>query len=1090
MEESKKVKNTTSNYPKKANERSTPSRRSDKYKKEELDEIKETVEIPVINFKDKQKDKEIVKNQEKVKENEKTKEKTIEKIKTESKSDKKEPISEQKEMKKEKNDFKERLNNILNKKKNNLKTVEHNHNNRPTQRPEVQPKKNGEEMPKKVIKKKKKKLDPNSLIFFGIVLFVAIIVFLKTMGTLMTCITIAGIALIIACSMFLKKIRKNKVVRVITNLFTILFLLACIAGVCGVGYFAYIIVSEAPQWNTKQLNEKETSLVYTNDGVLYAELGTEKREIITYDEASENLINAIIATEDSRFFTHNGFDPLRFFKAGVSQVLGNSDAGGASTLSMQVVKNTFTDASLASMDSGGIKRKFTDIYLSVFKLEKEYSKEAILEFYMNNHFLGSNSYGVEQASQTYFGKSAKDLTLAEATLIAGMFQAPTSYNPFLYPNAATERRAEVLNLMYTHGYITKEERDLANSIPIESLLAEVEDTEYTQYQSYIDTVIDELDEKYGLNPYNTSLKIYTNIDLEKQAGLDAIFKGETFDWENDVVQAGIAAVDVHTGKITAIAGSRKSDARVLNFAREVKRQIGSTAKPIFDYGPAIEYEGWSTYTIIKDEPYTYSTGQPLRNSDRKYKGNMTLKEALAQSRNVPALKAFQAVDKDNIYNFVTGLGITPDSPLHEAHAIGSFGGSNALEMAAAYAAFANGGLYYEPYTISKIVYRDTGETFDVKNEGTRVMSDSTAYMITNALEYTVTDGLAKGVAMKGIHLAAKTGTTNYTSEDAANYNLPSIAVPDAWIVGYDPDTAVGMWYGYEKTYKQTSNKASCSTEAYYLKSVSSGCKINVQTERNGLYKAAGKVLFTSNGKEFSVPDSVVKVAIEKGSNPAKLASSATPKNKITYEYFRKGTEPTEISPTYIKLSNVTNLTANYDFLTGNVKLTWTAAAPNVDFDETYGRFGYKIYLNDTYIGFTEDTQYTVRNQTDPIGTYKIITTYEDYSDTDSSGATVKLSESDTDNSTYHATNNFQTSYFIGDTISSCFTNGTVDNTCMSLYKDNQLVTDGYTITASVVDEFGTTTTIDPNIQGSYTVTFNIKYNGKNRVTKVVVITIN
>ena len=183
----------------------------------------------------------------------------------------------------------------------------------------------------------------------------------------------------------------------------------------------------------------------------------------------------------------------------------------------------------------------------IIGVEKEYSKEAILEFYMNNHFLGSNSYGVEQAAQTYFGKSSKDLTLAEASLIAGMFQAPSTYNPFLYPENASIRRAEVLLLMYTHGYITKEEMDLANSIPITSLLVEEENSEYTQYQSYIDTVIDELQEKYGLNPYNTSLKIYTNIDLKKQAGLDAIFKGETFKWENDVVQAGIAAVDVHTG---------------------------------------------------------------------------------------------------------------------------------------------------------------------------------------------------------------------------------------------------------------------------------------------------------------------------------------------------------------------------------------------------------------------------------------------------------------------------------------------------------------------------------------------------------------
>jgi len=1034
MVDPKKIK--TNNYSKKINsETKTTARRSDKYKQKDIKEEKSIKIKQNIKYLDKENKK-------------------------------------QQEIK----------NQTSNTKKNNTLIHEHNKNNFNTiNKPTL--KNNGDEMQKRR-KNKKAKLDKNSLIFFGIILFVATIIFLKTMGSFMAFTTIIGIAIIIFLSIILKKIRKNKAIRIITNIFTIVFLLGCIAGVCGIAYFAYTIVTEAPEWNTKKLNTKETTILYSSDGTEYAELGTEKRELINYEDASENLINAIIATEDSRYFQHNGFDALRFLKAGFSQIAGNTDAGGASTISMQVVKNTFTDAKLASLNSSGIKRKFTDIYLSVFKLEKEYSKEAIFEFYINNHFLGNNAYGVEQASETYFGKKASELTLTEAAIIAGMFQAPTSYNPFLNPDGTAERRKEVLNLMYLHGYITKEERDIANSIPVESLLIENNDTIALQYQSYIDTVIEELINKYDIDPYSTSLKVYTNINLKKQQGLDDIFNGTSFKWENDVVQSGIAAIDVDTGKIIAIAGGRNTGARQLNRATGLNKQIGSTAKPIFDYAPAMEYEGYSTYTLIKDEKYYYSTGQEMRNSDRKHMGTITLRTALAQSRNVPALKAFQAVDNKDIYKFVTNLGITPETPskestyLHEAHSIGAFNGSNPLEMAAAYAAFANGGLYYEPYTINKIIYRDTGETFEYESESTRVMSEATAFMITSCLETAVTDGLSSGAAIKGINVAAKTGTTNFTTEIAKKHNLPSYAVNDAWIVGYDPDTAVAMWYGYDKIYN--------GSTGYFLKSASSGYKVNVLTERNRLYQSAGKVLFSSKGKEFKVPDSVVKVAVEMGTNPAKLASSATPKNKITYEYFKKGTEPTEISNTYNKLKNVSNLSASYDFITGDVNLSWNAATKGTDYDESYGAFGYKIYRNNKYITFTEDTSYTISGLEDPTGTYKVITTYENFSDTDSTGATTSIK----DISTYTAEINTSSSLSIGDDVNPCFISGTVDNSCAVLYKDGNTVTDNYSITVTITDSDGDYVAIDTSFAATYTATFKIEYNGSTRVTKSITVNVN
>ena len=293
-----------------------------------------------------------------------------------------------------------------------------------------------------------------------------------------------------------------------------------------------------------------------------------------------------------------------------------------------------------------------------------------------------------------------------------------SYNPYKNPDKAAERRSTVLNLMIRHGYITEEEANIARNVPISTMLQDSSNN--SEYQAFIDTVLEELDEKYNINPYNTSVLVYTTMDRNKQNGVNKIFSGETFKWENSVVQSGVAAVDVNSGAIIAIgAGRNRSGIRSLNYATQVKNQIGSTAKPLFDYGPGMEYLNWSTYTQFVDEPWSYSSGQRIQNSDHSFWGQMSIRTAIAQSRNIPALKAFQQVSKtvgsNKIGAFVRSLGIEPEGTdsIHEAHALGAFSGATPLQMAAAYAAFANGGYYYEPYSVSKIVYRDTGEITNV-----------------------------------------------------------------------------------------------------------------------------------------------------------------------------------------------------------------------------------------------------------------------------------------------------------------------------------------------------------------------------------------
>lgn len=931
-------------------------------------------------------------------------------------------------------------------------------------------------MASKNTKKKRKwkfKFKPNRSLVEAIIwiLIIGIVSFIF-LDKLFTLIMVGGIIAIALLSMLINKMRKKKGLRIAINVITVIILLVCIAGVGGVTWFFKYVVDNAPEFDTKLLYKSQTSIIYDNKNEIVAEMGTEKREIITYNQMNETLIDSIIATEDSKFFVHNGFDPVRFLKASVLQVLGNPDAGGASTLTMQIAKNNYT----STEDEGfeGIVRKFTDIYMSIFKIEKEFSKQEILEFYVNIHFLGSNSSGVEEASKTYFGKSAKDLNLSEAALLAGLFKSPSAFNPFRYPEKAEERRSTVLYLMERHGYITHEEREIANSIPVESLLVANKDEQL--YLAYINEVVDEAKKKYGVNPNTTSVKIYTNLDSKKQQKLDDIFSGKSYKWENPEVQAGVAAVDVWTGKIIAIGGGRNTEVQGFSFASDSNRQIGSTAKPIFDYAPGMEYNNWSTYQIFDDSKYYYSSGQEIRNSDREYMGEITLRTALAQSRNIPALKAFQQLDNKKVYEFITKLGIIPEAEarktkyLHEAYSIGAFNGSNPLTMAAAYAAFANGGYYIEPYTINKIVFRDTNEVITHEIEKVKVMSDSTAFMITDVLKTAVTNGLSSVAKVKGVNVAAKTGTTNYTEEILKANGLPNEAINDAWVIGYDPDISIGLWYGYEPINKK-----------YYT------TVLSASVQRKKLFNAIGTIMFDKDGKDFKVPNSVVKLPIEMGTNPAKLASEYTPDDKITYEYFKVGTEPTEVSQAYMKLENIKDLNVNYDPSTLNVNLSWTAATKPETVDKDFGDFGYKIYKDYTYLGFTKDTYYTISNEAYPNATYKVVTCFKKYDKNCSSGITYTLTYVDPSNYRVELNLPETTIYYIGDNLNNFDLNPSKQD--IKMFKDSTDVTSNSTVGISIKDNNGNNiANITTTEKKEYTITYTVTYNGHtNTVSRKIIV---
>ncbi len=836
-------------------------------------------------------------------------------------------------------------------------------------------------------------------------------IILGILAAILSCYLIFGKLITLAISIAILLIlgivyivtRKGKKRKKILN---ILFIFVLTIGIlCLIAFSAFIIYIKKqadPKYEKDKLNTLEISRIYASDGSEIAKLGSEKREKVTYDELPEVLVDAIIATEDSRFFQHNGLDAPRFLKATIGQLVGNSGAGGASTLSMQVVKNSFTDK-YGKLTSGkkGIIRKFEDIYLAVFRLEKDYSKEQIIEYYVNNHFLGGNIYGVEEAANAYFGKTVSELNLSEAAILAGMFKSPNFYRPTANPENAAKRRKTVLYLMRRAGYITAEEEKIANAIPVEDLTVAAGTIADNPYQGFIDTVAEELLNNYGIDPYTTPLLVYTTLDKGRQLAVNSVLAGENYNWINDRVQTGVAVLESQTGAILAIGNGRninsrsQGQAKQYNYATQIKRQPGSTAKPLFDYGPGIEYNNWSTYEQFVDGPYTYSNGRSIKNWDGGYYGQVTLRRALSTSRNIPALKAFQNVENSKIKEFVTGLGLTPELctsgykydratdkcvnkenkndttdtiALHEAHSIGAFTGVSPLEMAAAYSAFSNGGYYNEPYSVSKFVYRQTGEVVEHQENKKQVMSDATAFMISSVLQdVSLSGGTPKNVA-------CKTGTTNFDENTMNNYNMPWDAVRDSWVIGYSTKTTIGMWYGYDSFTKES------IAQGYVLHNVPA----TIQKDHlfNALVNAGA---MEGNREEFAQPESVVKIGISPGSNPPRLA---VPGGAAVYEYFKKGSEPTEYDWSKYKLGAPGNFTVTES--NGKANLSWSAVSPGELGNESHGKFGYNIYKDDILITWTDKTSYSFTPDGSVYGNYKIIATYKNYNDIQSEAATFTL----------------------------------------------------------------------------------------------------
>ena len=576
------------------------------------------------------------------------------------------------------------------------------------------------------------------------------------------------------------------------------------AFVLGGSVFLYY-VAKSPALSESKLVATTSSKIYDNKNELIADLGSERRVNAQSSEIPTDLVNAIVSIEDHRFFNHRGLDTIRIIGAFLRNLKSNSLQGG-STLTQQLIKLTYFSTSTADQT---ISRKAQEAWLAI-QLERKATKQEILTYYVNKVYMSNGNYGMQTAAQTYYGKDLKELSLAQLALLAGMPQAPNQYDPYSHPEEALERRNLVLSEMKGQKYITAEQYESAINTPITDGLQSLKSTNSypAHLDNYLKEVINQVEQETGYNLLTTGMDVYTNVDQDAQKRLWDIYNTDQYvSYPDDDMQVASTIIDVSNGNVIAQLGSRHQASNVsfgTNQAVETNRDWGSTMKPITDYAPALEYDIYdSTATTVRDVPYNYpGTNTPVYNWDRGYYGNITLQYALQQSRNVPAVETLNKVGLNRAKNFLNGLGIDyPD--IHYSNAISSnttesskHYGASSEKMAAAYAAFANGGIYHKPMYINKVVFSDGSEK-EFSDSGTRAMKETTAYMMTEMLKTVLTSGSGYNAYIPWIPQAGKTGTSNYTDDEIENHiKTRQLVAPDELFAGYTRKYSMAVWTGY------------------------------------------------------------------------------------------------------------------------------------------------------------------------------------------------------------------------------------------------------------------------------------------------------
>ncbi|MFD1739128.1 transglycosylase domain-containing protein [Bacillus salitolerans] len=550
------------------------------------------------------------------------------------------------------------------------------------------------------------------------------------------------------------------------------------------GYFLILFAGDFVVDEQNLVMDSTTTLIDRNGHVI-SKLYIEDRELVKIDQVPEHVQHAFIAIEDARFYEHHGIDVKAIFRALYKDILAGSKVEGGSTITQQLAKNVFLS------NEKTILRKTKEAVIAI-NLERKYSKKKLLEMYMNQIYFGHGAYGIQTAANLYFNKKVSELTIDEAALLAGIPKSPTNYSPINNPEKSKQRRDLVINVMQQKGYI-----DADQAVRSKGRTITLNRNEYTKnpaFATYIDMVMEEAKQRFGFSNEEMMTGGYTitvPIDRDLQQVAHELFqKDQYFPGTNEQVEGAFVMMDVHTGGVLAVVGGRKYVNKGINRAI-VKRQPGSTIKPLAVYGPALEESDYHPYSMLVDEPLSYGEYSP-QNYNGVYKGKISMYDALTTSANAPAVWLLNKIGIDHGKKYINRAGISlPDQGL--AIALGGLeNGISPLQMTKAYRAFANEGKIVEPFFIQKIVDQAGNLLTSTEIIESEVFSPQTAWYITRMLEAVVDEGTAKVGEYTG-SLAGKTGTTSFTGVEGGT--------KDAWFVGYTPNVVGALWMGYDRTDK-------------------------------------------------------------------------------------------------------------------------------------------------------------------------------------------------------------------------------------------------------------------------------------------------
>ena len=572
------------------------------------------------------------------------------------------------------------------------------------------------------------------------------------------------------------------------------------AAIIAIFFLCVFWIYQAPAFDSKILDNNTRTIVYDVNNNEVAKLGNEVGENLETADIPQQMQDAILATEDNRFFEHGAVDYRRLVGAVVSNLTSGFGSQGASTISQQLIKRTFLD------DNKSIKRKVQEAYLA-YKLEQNYDKETIFTMYVNRIYYSDGVYGLKTAAKYYYNKDISQLTLPQMALLAGMPQHPNTYNPYDNPEAAKARRDTVLYLMQYHDKITKEEAESAKQTNImDGIVSRNSDervilsSEFdSKYTGYMNQIVNELKNSKEYKDYegdvlNLGLKIYTNFDPKIQSSLSDSITSNAVGIKQASNVAMVVLNNENSG-IAAIYGGKNQTFNGYNIATQAKLQPGSAIKPILAYGPAVEYLNWGSDHIINDSKIQ---GTFIQNWDRQYHGNITINNALMMSYNIPAVKTYQEVGFDRVKQYASrvGMSVTDDSLTTPIG--GSGDGYSPLQMAAAYVPFSNNGYYATPKAIKKVYDSEGSEikSFSI-DDRKQVIKDSTAYIMTSMLR-NVVNGTATSSRISGADMAVKTGTTTFGEAEAEKYNFDiNNYSKDSWVVGYTSNYTLAVWQGFD-----------------------------------------------------------------------------------------------------------------------------------------------------------------------------------------------------------------------------------------------------------------------------------------------------